>query len=176
MAGCARINFVRQQGFRDADSSACEGRYSALMFQPRLTAILVVIGLVFQAWPLFAVLAAVLWWNVAMPRWNPFDLLYNRLVGAGTNRPPLTSAPAPRRFAQGMAGTFMLAITVFLVLGWGLAVWIVAGMLLAAMAALILGKFCLGSYIFHAIRGDVAFANHTLPWATETPEHPLPVG
>ncbi len=30
--------------------------------------------------------------------------------------------------------------------------------------ALIFGKFCLGSYVFHLLRGEAAFANRTLPW------------
>jgi hypothetical protein len=175
MARCARVNFVRQQGFRGADTSTCEGRYPALLFQPRLIGLLVVTGLALQSWLFFAILAGILWWNVVLPAWNPFDALYNRLAVRGTGRPPLTPAPPPRRFAQGMAGSFMAAIAVFLFLGWQLAMWIVAGLLIAALSALIVGKFCLGSYIFHAIRGDAAFANQTLPWAPETAERPASV-
>ena len=110
-----------------------------------------------------------------MPAWNPFDVLYNRLVAARTGRPPLTPAPPPRRFAQGMAGTFMLLIAVFLLLEWRLAMWIVAGMLVVALGLLIFGRFCLGSYIFHVIRGDAAFAHRTLPWGPGAAEHPRPV-
>lgn len=171
MARSARVNFVRQQGFRNDAALACERRYSALMFQPRLIGVLVVIGLILQAWPFFAILSAILWWNVAMPAWNPFDILYNRLVATRSGRPRLTPAPPPRRFAQAMAGSFMLAIAVFLFLDWGLAAWIVAGLLVVAIVALIFGKFCLGSYVFHTLRGDVAFANCTLPWAPESADH-----
>jgi hypothetical protein len=41
--------------------------------------------------------------------------------------------------------------------------------LAAALVALFFGKFCLGSYLFHLLRGDAAFANRTLPWAGELP-------
>jgi len=137
------------------------------MLQPRLVGILVVLALIFQNGPFFLALSAILWWNVAVPARNPFDALYNRLVALPKDLPPMTPAPAPRRFAQGMAATFMLAVGVSLLLGWHLAAWILEGLLTAALAALIFGKFCLGSYLFHLFRGDAAFANRTLPWARE---------
>ncbi len=165
MARPADVNFVRQQGFRDADASACSVQYSALMFQPRLLGVLVLIGLITQAWPLFLILSAVLWWNVILPAWNPFDLFYNHFVAAPAGRSRLTPAPAPRRFAQGMAGTFMLATGVFLLLGWQIPAFVMEALLVVALGALIFGKFCLGSYIFHVLRGDSAFARRTLPWA-----------
>ncbi len=167
MAETAKRNFVRQQGIRDADAATCSRQYPALMLQPRLVGILVVLALIFQNGPFFLALSAILWWNVAVPARNPFDALYNRLVALPKDLPPMAPAPAPRRFAQGMAATFMLAVGVCLLLGWHLAAWILEGLLAAALAALIFGKFCLGSYLFHLFRGDAAFANRTLPWARE---------
>jgi hypothetical protein len=38
-------------------------------------------------------------------------------------------------------------------------------MLVAAFSLLVFGKFCLGAYIFHVLRGEGSFANRTLPWA-----------
>lgn len=165
MAQTAQLNFVRQQGFTEGDSAACESRYSPLMFQPKAVGVLVLIGLITQAWPLFLALSAVLWWNVLIPAMNPFDIVYNRLIARPKGRPRLTPAPAPRRFAQGMAGTFMLAAGAFLLLGWYTAAMVVEAMLVMALLALLGGKFCLGSYIYHLIRGNKTFANHTLPWA-----------
>lgn len=37
-------------------------------------------------------------------------------------------------------------------------------MLVVALAALVFGKFCLGSYVFRLLRGEAAFAKRTLPW------------
>ena len=67
MERSAQLNFIQQQGFRKATASACEFQYPALMFQPRLIGVLVVSGLVFQSWPLFLILSAVLWRNVLRP-------------------------------------------------------------------------------------------------------------
>jgi len=165
MPHTAALNFIRQQGFRDASPSSCDFQYSALMFQPRALAFLVAAGLVLQNAALFLILSALLWWNVMLPALNPFDALYNRFFAKPRGLPRLTPALAPRRFAQGMAASFMLGIGLSLFLEWRVAAWVLEGFLVCALVALIFGKFCLGSYIFHLVRGETAFANRTLPWA-----------
>ena len=160
----AEVNFVRQQGFRDASQESCGYQYPALMWQPRAIGGLVLVGLVFQAWPYFLALSALLWWNVALPRLNPFDSFYNHLVAKPKGLPRLGPTPGPRRFAQAMAGTFMLAIGLSLLYGWRTLAWSIEALLLLALAALIFGRFCLGSYIFHLLIGQTGFAHRTLPW------------
>lgn len=59
----------------------------------------------------------------------------------------------------------MLGVGVSLVAGWTTAVMVLQGFLVVALAAIIMGKFCLGSYIYHLVTGHVAFANRTLPWS-----------
>ena len=76
----AELNFVRQQGFKDASPETCVYQYPALMWQPRAISGLVLVGLVLQSWHYFLGLSALLWWNVALPRLNVFDVLYNYLV------------------------------------------------------------------------------------------------
>jgi hypothetical protein len=164
MLNDAELNFVRQQGFSYGEGAESRPWYNALMFQPRITAVLVVVGLVLQAWLFFLVLSLISWWNVLLPALNPYDYLYNRLVASPRGLPKLTPAPLPRRFAQGMAGTFMLAVGVLLLARWYVAAGVVEAMLVGALGALLFGKFCLGSYIFHLIRGQARFANDTLPW------------
>jgi hypothetical protein len=44
--------------------------------------------------------------------------------------------------------------------------WGLEALLLAALGALIFGRFCLGSYLFLLLTGQVEFANRTLPWAS----------
>jgi hypothetical protein len=161
----AELNFVRQQGFRDAGPAACAHQYPALMWQPRAIGVLVLVGLVLQAWVYFAALAALLWWNTLWPRANALDALYNRFVARPQGRPELVPAPGPRRFAQGMAGTFLAAIAGFLLLEWRPLAWAVEGVLVAALGALIFGRFCLGSYLFLVLTGHADFAKRTLPWA-----------
>ncbi|HKK01303.1 MAG TPA: DUF4395 family protein, partial [Desulfuromonadales bacterium] len=156
---------VRQQGFEEADAAVCASRYPALMFQPQLVGIVVAIAVLLQSAPLFLALSAVLWWNALLPAHNPIDAVYNRLIAAPRNLPKLPPAPPPRRFAQGMAATFTLAVGVLLLGGWLFAAWIIQGLLIAALAALIFGRFCLGSYLFYLFSGKIDFANRTLPWA-----------
>lgn len=41
---------------------------------------------------------------------------------------------------------------------------ILEALMLGALAALVFGRFCLGSFIFHLVRGQGEFARSTLPW------------
>jgi hypothetical protein len=45
------------------------------------------------------------------------------------------------------------------------AVWVFQVIFVVAISALLCGKFCLGAYIYHLLRGQFSFANATLPWA-----------
>ena len=164
MEKTAEANFVLQQGFRDASAADCELKYPALMWQPRVTGVIVLAGLITQAWPLFLGLSVLLLWNALLPMLNPFDAIYNRLVASPKDLPRLGPAPGPRRFAQALAATFSLGIALSLFLGWSTAALVLEAFLVAALAALIFGRFCLGSYIFLVLNGESRFANRTLPW------------
>ena len=158
-------NFILQQGLEDPVLKDTHRRFDALLFQPRLVGLVVLAGITLQSPVVFLSLWAVLWWNALLPHLNPFDALYNLTLGARPGAIRLGSAPAPRRFAQGMAGTFALAIGVMLRLEWFIASYVLEGFLCAAIAALIFGRFCLGSYIYHLLRGNIEFAGRTLPWS-----------
>jgi hypothetical protein len=167
MSEIAKSQFVRQQGFGDLPPAAFGNQYSPLMFQPRLLAVLVLLAILLQSAALFLVLAGILWWNVlAAPR-NPFDAVYNRAIAGPRNLPSLTPAPAPRRFSQGMAGTLLGGAGLALLGGWPRLSWILQGVVAIALAALVFGRFCLGSYLYHLLWGKAGFANRTLPWTRE---------
>lgn len=156
---------MEQQGFVEEADSVCDMHFSGLYFQPRIMGALVVVAIILQSPAFFFVLSAVLWWNVAFPKWNPFELFYNRAIAAPRGKPALTPAPPPRAFAQGMAAAFLLLAGVAQLAGWMMAAWILEAFLVIAFAALLFGKFCLGAYVYHVSRGKIEFANSTLPWA-----------
>jgi len=158
-------NFILQQGFPDPPLESCPPQYSALVFQPRVVGLLLLLGIILQEPGVFFALGGLLWWSAIFPRLNPFDALYNWLRSRRPGRVALSAAPGPRRFAQGMAGTFALAIAVLLLLGWRVTAIVLQCMFAAAVAALAFGGFCLGSFVFHLIRGRGGFAVRTLPWA-----------
>jgi hypothetical protein len=163
----AKRNFILQQGLCEPEAGTCPLLYSALLFQPWLVGSWVVVAAVLQAPLLFFALAAVLWWSALAPRLNPFDALYNWTL-ARPSGITLASAPAPRRFAQFLAGSFALAIGVSLTLGWRMATLILEGFFIVAVGALLFGGFCFGSFVFHLLCGRADFAKRTLPWATGT--------
>jgi hypothetical protein len=160
----SKLNFVRQQGFPDASPEACSYLYPALMWQPRVIAILFFVGLAFQSAPFFLAQGALLWWNAILPAFNPFDALYNR-VAKPKSVPRLPPAPAPRRFAQAEAGTIIAVIGLALFGEVNLLAYILEGLALASLGALVFGRFCQGSYLYLLFTGQSATANRTLPWS-----------
>ncbi len=157
-------NFIRAQGFPEPAAETCHLQYSALLFQPRLVGLAVLLGIVLQEPWVFFALAALLWWSALLPRLNPFEAVYNAIASRRPGRVALAPAPPPRRFAQGMAGSFALAIGIASTSGSRTTAFVLEGLLLAAISALALGGFCLGSFVFHLLRGRAAFAMRTLPW------------
>jgi Domain of unknown function (DUF4395) len=158
-------NFMRQQGFPDEPADACDMHFAGLYFQPRIVFPLVLVGIVLQSPWIFLGLSLVLWWNVLLPAFNPFERAYNRLIALRRGLAPLGPAPGPRRFAQGIAAAFLLGAGLSLLAGMSVLAWVFEAFLVVAFSALLFGKFCLGAYVFHLLRGEVGFANSTLPWA-----------
>jgi hypothetical protein len=157
-------NFILQQGFEEPAPAVCPRQYSALHFQPRAVFVWIVAGILFQSPPVFYLLCAVLWWSALLPKLNPFDALLNVTISSAFYLKP---APAPRRTAQAMAGMFALACGLLLHFGRSTAAYVVEGIFVAAVLALVLGGFCLGSFVFHLLSSKGAFACQTLPWATQ---------
>ena len=58
----------------------------------------------------------------------------------------------------------MLAIGVCLLAGWLLVAWILLGLLVTVLSALIFGRFRLGSDLYCLLHGKTGFANRTSPW------------
>lgn len=157
-------NFILQQGLEQQEQESCPVRFSALMFQPRFLGVFILLAVLLQSSTIFLVLSGILWWNVLFPHLNPFDLVYNRTLAIRPGAVRLEPARPPRRFAQGMAGTFALAIGMLLLFQLETTALILEVLLLAALAALIFGRFCLGSFLYYLLRGRSDFAIGTLPW------------
>ncbi len=158
--------FMDQQGFPAEETPRRRWHFRALLFQPSVVGPLMVVAIIFQSRSLFFALAAVLIWNVIFPRLNPFERFYDWAIGSRQGKPKLQPAPGPRRFAQGMAATFMIAAGLSLTLGWLTATYALEVLLVVAFSALLFGRFCLGAYIFHILSGRRRFANATCPWSS----------
>jgi hypothetical protein len=157
-------NFILQQGFEDPAPAVRPRQYSALVFQPKMVLILVVAGILFQSQAVFAVLGALLWWSALFPKLNPFSALYNRTFGTRPGAFRLGPAPFPRRGAETEAGAVALTSALLIHAGFSLAAYVVEAIFLAAGLAVLIGSFCLGSFVYHLLRGRWRFALQTLPW------------
>jgi len=171
MPSRAVANFMMQQGFVEEPPDACDMHFEGLYFQPRIVFPGVIVAILLQlvsaslSAGLFLAISAVLWWNALMPARNPFERAYNRWVARPRGRLELAPAPGPRRFAQGMAAAFSLGAGLALLAGTAPLAWALQALMVVAFAALLFGRFCLGAYVYHLLKGRVAFANSTLPWA-----------
>jgi hypothetical protein len=146
----SREFFVCQQGF--AVPTANPHLYSALILQPRIIGVLVMLGTAFQSPGLFLVVAAVLAWATIVPRQNLFDAIYNHVVAFPRGWPPLGSAPAPRRFAQGSAAALALAVGLALWAGATTTAWLLEGVFLVGVASAVVRRFCLPAHLYHVLR------------------------
>ena len=162
--GRAKRNFIVQQGFAPSSATMRELQYSALLFMPRLLGLAFLGAAILRLPAVFFALGVLLWWCVVAPRFNPLNALYNWVM-APVSGVTLTPAPAPRRFSQFLGGSFALAIAASQTTGAHTTALVLQAILLAAVSAVVFGGFCLGSFLFHVIRGRPDVAMQTLPWA-----------
>jgi len=160
-------NFMRQQGFAEEPAEARRAHFHGLTFQPRIVFPCVLLAILLQSPWLHLVISAVLWWNTLVPALNPFEQAYSRWIARPRGHEPLVPARGPRRMAQGMAAAFNLAAGLGLLSGQTAFAWVMEAFLVVAFSALLFGRFCLGAYVYHLLKGRVAFANSTLPWSRD---------
>jgi hypothetical protein len=170
----AEARFIRAQGVTTA--AADRRQYSALMFQPRVVGTIVAIGTALQRPWVFLALSAVLWWSSLVPSRNPFDAIYNRVVLPRRGGPPLGPAARPRRFAAGMAGTLALATGLTLLAGAATAAHVIEALLLVAVAAVVFGRFCAGSFMYSVLVGRTRRPRLTPPGSSPDSRRPAPHG
>jgi len=156
-------NFIVQQGFAEPTAETCDRQYSAILFQPRLLGLAFVTASALQLPAMFFALGAILWWCMMVPGLNPFNAAYNLALAASSGI-TLTSSPAPRRFSQFLGGSFCLAIAASLTLGLRMTAIVLEAFLIAGTATMLAG-FCVGTVLFHVLRGRADIARNTLPWA-----------
>jgi len=154
----SKLEFVREQGFADTDVELYEG----LMFQPRVAGVLAAAGVLFQnAW-VFAALGAVLWWSAIARTHNPFDAVYNLAVARSRGRARIQTGTAPRRFSAGMAGTVALGVAVALGSGATVGAWILQGLMVVAVAAVVFGRRCAGAALYWRLNATKRHGAQTL--------------
>lgn len=147
----AEIEFIRQLGYKNIHPD--HRLYVALMFQPRTVAGVLALGVVLQSAWLFLALSAVLWLGAIAPTRNLFDAVFNRLIACPGGLPRLGVAPAPRRFAQAIAGTMALAVGVALLSGAALTAWALEGLFAIGTMMVVVGRVCGPALLYLRLAG-----------------------
>jgi hypothetical protein len=146
----SKIQFIRSLGVLDPHPD--DYLYSALMLQPRIVGGLTVIGVLLQTPWVFLALSAALLWSASFPTRSLFDAIYNSVVARPRGLAPLGAAPAPRRFAGGLAGMLTLAIGVALVTEVRSTASLLETVMTAASAAVVFGRSCAGAELYYVLR------------------------
>jgi hypothetical protein len=145
----SRARFIRQQGF--STQRADEQFYSALMLQPRIIGVIVVLGTAVQSPWIFLALTAALWWSALVPVRSLFDAIYNHAVARRRGFPPLDAAPPPRRFAAAVAGSLTFAIGMALLAGAVTPARVLEALLLIAVIQVVFRDVCAGANLYHLL-------------------------
>jgi hypothetical protein len=160
-------DFIAQQGVSNPHPASSQAIYTALQFQPRLIGALVLVGAATGRPEFFVALGLIQWWSVAAPRWNPFDLLYNRFLAARGGVSLMPAAP-PRLFAQAIAGSLSLSIAMMLALGNDQAALLLECVFMLAVAAVVFGRYCPGASLFHALNRRGLLRGRAAPGMSRT--------
>ena len=146
----SQVQFIRQLGY--TNERADQQLYSALMLQPRIVGATVALGIAVQSPAVFLGLSAVLLWSGLFPSRNLFDAFYNRVVAPSCGYPPLSTAPAPRRFAMSMAGTVALTIGIGLLAGASMTAWFFQALFAVAVVQVVFADVCGAANVFNLVR------------------------
>ena len=150
----SKADFIRQMGFT---TEGCQGGlYSALMFQPRVVATVVIAGVLLQSSWLFLPLATALWWSAHVPSHNPFDAFFNRLIAGPMRLTAVPEAPPPRRFSEAMAATMAVAIAVSLAAGATRTAWLFEGVFVAGSMSVVVRRVCLPALMYQRLWSGTA--------------------
>jgi hypothetical protein len=144
----SKVQFVRSLGYLDIHGHL----YSALMLQPRIVGAVTLTGLLLQAPSIFLMLSATLGWSALVPTRSLFDAIYNYVVARPRGFAPLAPAPAPRRFAGGLAAMVTLAIGVALLTGARSTALALEALLSIAVVAVVFRRSCAGANVYWAQR------------------------
>jgi hypothetical protein len=119
-----------------------------LRFKPLATLVLVTLGAALS-WPwLLIAVGALGLVGTAWPSLSWLDQLWNRAVRHGFRAPALAADPDPRRFACGMADTFVLASGIAFAAGAPTLGWILAAAVVLIAGIVVLTGFCVAAWLY----------------------------
>jgi uncharacterized protein DUF4395 len=145
----SKIQFIRSLGYLEPHPD--DHLYSALMLQPRMVGVATVIGVLLQSPWAFLALSAALGWSALFPTRSFFDAIYNHVVARPRGLARLAAAPAPRRFAGGLAALLTLAVGVAIVTDAWILGWALEALMVVAVAGVVFKRSCAGAELYLAL-------------------------
>lgn len=144
----SKRSFVLQQGFSvPGDPETESNLFFALQVQPRFIGCLILAGVALRSPFIFLIAGVVMWFSAIVPRWNPFNALYNHALGKRRGVFLLMSPP-PRMFSEALAGSLALGIALLFAAGHTGVAMLLAGFFALANSAVVFSRFCVGASLF----------------------------
>jgi hypothetical protein len=145
-----------RQGFGTLDGEA-KSRYALpLRFAPAVGTTLIVIGLVLQSPIWLGSMALVALSGALLPNGMVIDLVYNLAVRHLFHAPPLPSTPKPRQFSYLLSTALLASSAVSFYYGLSVLGFVLGGLVVAGGTILTTTLWCLGSWWYRMIFGQVA--------------------
>lgn len=123
---------------------------TALKFNQASIIFLLLLAFVLNSVWLVAFVALVMLIGTIWPGAGLFKWFYGRVLKpAGWLKPnPIADEPQPHLFAQGLGGIFLVLSVLSLLIGWSVAGWALALMVVVLAAVNLFLGFCLGCFLY----------------------------
>lgn len=138
------------QGFTGIDGDVLAQVELWLRLSPALCTIGIAAGVVLRSPLILAALAATAMAGTVFPA-HPFDFVYNCGIRRVTKTPALPPNGPPRRFACAMAAVFLSIIAGLFSAGYGIAAYVLGGVLIAMGTIVSVGHLCIPSMMYHLL-------------------------
>lgn len=141
---------LEAQGFLGLDDVALAEIGPWLRWSPALCAVFMATGTILASASVLWTLAAIAVLGAVFP-FHPFDLLYNHLVRRLTRTQPLPHHAAQRRFACGLAATWLTGTGLAFHEGASALGYLLGGTLTAVAAIVSVTHFCIPSLVYNTL-------------------------
>lgn len=144
-------NNLDEQGYTFLSQEEKNKLSVALRITPILCIVVVILGIYFRDWRIFAALTVFGILGATTTKWQPFDVLYNFVLRYVLKSPKLPPSPIQKRFACGVGAFFLVGATIMFYISaftWG---YVFGALYIGAAGLMALTHFCIASWFYNRV-------------------------
>ena len=147
-----RISRLRAQGYATQTEQELSELAFGIRFPYRLCVAILSIGVVMANIPILSVMLVLAFLGIVLPK-HPFDYLYNHLLSARMNKPPVPPRAAQLKFACTIATAWIAGTISLFAVGMMTGGYIMGVLLILTASLPSTIDFCVPSLIYNALFG-----------------------